>query len=122
LKSILKFGSDNTTKASQGPRDTVAPVISKIEISAKAITQAGILWKTDKPSSSQVEWGPKGSFGNKTEIQDDPVGGKLLGVVDHGVIVTGLKANTEYQYRVISHNKDGVEAISDTNPLTTPPE
>ncbi len=100
----------------------MAPVISEITISSKAIKEIAIFWKTDKPSSSQVEWGPKGSFGNKTEIQDDPVGGKSLGTVGHGVIVKGLTGNTEYQYRVISHNKDGVEAISDTNPVTTPSE
>jgi hypothetical protein len=122
LKSIFKFGSDNTTKTSQGVKDTTPPSISKVEVTTKAIKEVGIVWKTDKPSSSQVEWGPKGSFGNKTEIADDPVSGTTIGAVDHGVIVKGLTANTEYQYRVLSHTNGSSDAVSETNFFTTPSE
>ncbi len=123
LKSILKFGSDNTTKTSTGvSKDTVPPVISKVEVTTKAIKEAGIVWKTDKPSSSQVEWGPKGSFGNKTEITDDPASGTSIGLVDHGVIIKGLTGNTEYQYRVLSHTNGSADAVSETNFFTTPSE
>jgi hypothetical protein len=123
LKSILKFGSDNTTTTSQGKqKDTVPPTISGVEITSKAIKEVAIFWKTDKPSSSQVEWGPKGSFGNKTTIQDDPVSGTSMGVTSHGVIIKGLTANTEYQYRVLSHTDGSTDAVSATNTVTTPPE
>jgi hypothetical protein len=123
LKSILKFGSDNTTKTSMAaPKDTTPPAISGVEVTSKAIKEVGIIWKTDKPSSTQVEWGPKGSFGNKTEISDDPVSGASIGVTDHGVIVSGLTGNTEYQYRVISHTSGSADAVSDTNTFTTPAE
>jgi hypothetical protein len=123
LKSILKFGADNSTKTSQGPaKDTVAPTISKVEVTSKAIKEAAIRWMTDKPSSSQVEWGPKGSFGNKSEISDDPVSGSTIGTVDHGVIIKGLTGNTEYQYRVLSHTNGSQDAMSDTNYFTTPSE
>lgn len=120
---FLKLG-DNTTKVSQSTtsKDTVAPAISKVEVTSKAIKEAAIRWMTDKPSSSQVEWGPKGSFGNKTEIQDDPVSGTTIGVIDHGVIVKGLTGNTEYQYRVSSHTNGSQDAVSDTNYFTTPSE
>ncbi len=123
LKSILKFGSDNTTRTSQTtPKDTTPPVISKVEVTSKAIQEVAIRWATDKPSSSQVEWGPKGSFGNKSEITDDPVSGTTIGTVDHGVIIKGLTGNTEYQYRVISHTNGSTDAVSDTNTFTTPTE
>lgn len=122
LKSILKFGSDNTTKTSQGPRDTVPPVISNVKVTTTAIKQVGIEWFTDKPSSSQVEWGPKGSFGNKTAITDDPVSGTTIGTVDHGVIITDLTGNTDYQYRVLSHTNGSADAASDTNFFTTASE
>jgi hypothetical protein len=123
LKTIFKLGSDNTTKTSQGmPKDTTPPAISKVEVTSKAIKEVGIVWKTDKPSSTQVEWGPKGSFGNKTELQDDPVSGTSIGVTDHGVIVKGLTGNTEYQYRVMSHTNGSIDAGSDTNTFTTPAE
>jgi len=122
LKSIIKFGSDNTTKTSGVTKDTVPPAISKVEVTTKAIKEAGIVWKTDKPSSSQVEWGAKGSFGNKSEITDDPTSGTTIGAVDHGVIIKGLTANTEYQYRVLSHTNGSADAVSDTNYFTTPSE
>lgn len=123
LKSIFKFGSDNSTKTSSGvSKDTVPPTITKVEVTSKAIKEAGIVWKTDKPSSTQVEWGPKGSFGNKTEITDDPVSGTTIGAVDHGVIVKGLTGNTEYQYRVLSHTNGSADAVSSTNFFTTPSE
>jgi hypothetical protein len=123
LKSILKFGSDNSTKTSQGtPKDTTPPTIDKVEVTTKAIKEVGIVWKTDKPSSTQVEWGPKGSFGNKTELQDDPVSGTSIGVTDHGVIVKGLTGSTDYQYRVLSHTNGSVDAVSATNEFTTPSE
>jgi hypothetical protein len=123
LKSILKFGSDNTTKTSMGaPKDTTPPAISGVEVTSKAIKEVGIVWKTDKPSSTQIEWGPKGSFGNKTEIQDDPVSGTSIGVTDHGVILKGLTGNTEYQYRVLSHTNGSADAVSATNNFATPAE
>ncbi len=123
LKSILKFGSDNTTTTTTTKqKDTVPPTISGVEVTSKAIKEVAIFWKTDKPSSSQVEWGPKGSFGNKTEIQDDPVSGTSIGTVNHGVIIKGLTANTEYQYRVLSHTDGSVDAVSATNTVTTPSE
>ena len=123
LKSILKFGSDNSTKTSSNIiKDTVPPAISSVEVSSKAIKEAGILWKTDKLSSSQVEWGPKGSFGNKTEITEDPASGTSIGTVTHGVKITGLTGNTEYQYRVLSHTNGSADAVSDTNSFTTPSE
>jgi len=122
LKSILKFGSDNTTKTSQGTKDTVPPAISKVEVTTKAIKEVGIVWKTDKPSSSQVEWGIKGSFGNKTELSYDPASGTSIGLVDHGVIVKGLTGNTEYQYRVLSHTNGSADTVSETNFFTTPSE
>ena len=123
LKSIIKFGSDNSTKTSTGgPKDTVPPTISNVQVTTKAIKQAGIVWKTDKPSSSQVEWGPKGAFGNKTEITDDPASGTTIGAVDHGVIVTGLTGSTDYQYRVLSHTNGSADAVSGTDFFTTPSE
>ena len=122
LKSIFKFGSDNTTSTSTGVKDTAPPVISGVEVSSKAIKEVGILWKTDKPSSSQVEWGPFGSFGNKTEIADDPVSGTTIGAVDHGVVVKGLTGDTKYQYRVLSHTAGSADAVSATYDFTTPAE
>ena len=122
LKSILKFGSDNSTKISQGPRDTTPPVITGVEVSAAAIKEVGITWRTDDLSSSQVEWGPTISYGNKTDITDDPTSGKSAGLVTHGSKVSNLTGNTTYHYRVISKNKDGFESTSGDYTFTTSAE
>jgi hypothetical protein len=117
----FKFGSENATSSqSSGPKLTTPPKISDVKVSALAVQEVGIVWKTDQFSSSQVEWGTTTSYGNKTEVFDDPSTGKSLGVVDHGVTVKGLTGNTTYHYRVISRNKDGLESKSADNTFTTP--
>lgn len=120
LKSILKFGSDNTTKTSQGPTYTTPPAISNIKVTGTGTDGFNVTWDTDQLSSSQVEYGPKGSYTGKTDIELDPTTGKSLGTTSHGVTVKGLSASTDYQYRVISKNKDGLESPSDVNYVSTP--
>ena len=126
LKSIpfLSSGSSNATSTQDGwgPKLTTPPTITDVKTGTKAINEVAILWKTDQLSSSQVEYGPFGTFTNKTEIELDPTTKLSLGTVDHGVIIKGLQANTKYQYRVISKNKDGLESVSSTNDFTTPSE
>ena len=113
ITSLFKTGSDNTTQKTGGATLTVPPKISGVEVSAKAIQEVGIVWNTDQPSSSQVEWGPTTSYGNKTDIADDPSTGSSMGLVTHGVTVKGLTANTTYHYRVTSKNKDGLSSTSE---------
>jgi hypothetical protein len=128
LKSIpfLKIGSDNSTTTpgkTNGAKLTVPPTLTGVTTGTKAIKEVAILWKSDQLSSSQVEWGPFGSFTTKTTIEMDPTSGNSIGTTDHGVIIKGLQANTKYQYRVISKNKDGLETVSSpANDFTTPSE
>jgi phosphodiesterase/alkaline phosphatase D-like protein len=120
--TLLKIGSDNSTQKSGAATYTVPPKISGVQITAKAIKEVGIVWNTDQPSSSQVEWGADTTYGNKTTVADDPSTGQSLGVVTHGVKVSGLTANTTYHYRVISANKDKLSSMSEDDSFTTPSE
>jgi phosphodiesterase/alkaline phosphatase D-like protein len=120
LKAIPFLKSDNTTQKSGGATLTTPPKISGVQVSAKAVQEVGIVWTTDQPSSSQVEWGPDTSYGSKTDVTDDPSTGTSMGLVTHGVTVKGLTANTTYHYRVISKNKDGLSSTSEDNSFTTP--
>jgi hypothetical protein len=123
LKAIpfLKSASDNSTTGSNsgGPKLTVPPTISDIKVNAGFVDGANITWSTDQLASGQVEYGAFGTFTTKSTIDTDPVGGKNAGSVTHGITLKGLTASTKYQYRVISHNKDGIEAVSSTNDFTT---
>jgi hypothetical protein len=119
ITTLLKIG-DNTTQKAGGATLSTPPKITGVQVTATAIKEVGIVWNTDQPSSSQVEWGPTTSYGNKTEIADDPTSGASMGLVTHGVTVKGLTASTTYHYRVISTNKDKLTSQSEDYSFTTP--
>ncbi len=117
LKSLpFQTGSDNGTTSS-GQKYTTAPTIKNVKLTATGVDGFSVMWDTDQPSDSVVEYGPKGgsTFPNKSEVWD-----KGLVMTSHGVVVKGLTANTEYQYRCISTNKDGLTGMSDIMYVTTP--
>jgi len=118
--SVPGITSDNTTKTTQSPGAPPKIVAESVKIQGTPFLDGFIVnWTTDKNASSQVEYGPKGSFTGKTEIEKDATTNQILYPILHAVIVKGLNKNTEYQYRVISKSVDGVEAMSDTNYVTT---
>lgn len=86
--------------------------ISGLAPQSVADTSAIIMWQTTKPSSGIVEWGPSGSYANRTDTTDGT--GR-----SHAVVLKGLKPDTVYQYRVIAVDLCGNEIISDGQDLTT---
>ncbi len=77
-----------------------APVITSVGAVA-GTDRATITWTTDTPADSQVEYGAGTSYGLTTP--PDPVQ-----VTSHTVLLSGLSADTVYQYRVRSSNATGV--------------
>jgi len=122
LKALpFKFGSDNSTSSSStGPKLTTAPTITNVKITATGVDGFCVTWDTNQFSSSQVEYGPKGSFTLKTDVTDTPSKTSMGIMTSHGACVKGLTAKTDYQYRVKSVNKDGLEGVSDVNYVSTP--
>jgi len=121
LRSLpFGFGSENATSQSTGTEYTTPPTISNVTVTATGVDGFCVTWDTDQFSSSQVEYGPEGSFTSKTEVIDQPSSTNLGVMTSHGVCVKGLQANTKYQYRCISTNKDGLTGMSGTNYVTTP--
>ena len=49
----------------------------------------------------------------------DPTSGKSAGVIDHGIVLTGLNPETTYNYKVKSKDAAGNEAISEAKTFTT---
>jgi hypothetical protein len=92
--------------------DTTAPVLSAIQ--ATAITRSGatILWSSDEPADSQVEYGTTTSYGSTTTL--DPTL-----VTSHTVSLSGLAASTLYHYRVKSKDGSGNPAVSADFSFTT---
>ena len=64
-----------------------------------------IVWATDEPATSQVEYGTTLAYGSSTPL--DPA---LL--TSHSVVLTGLVPQTSYYYRLHSRDAAGNEKIS----------
>jgi hypothetical protein len=75
-------------------------VVSLITASGAAIT-----WTTDKPSDSQVEYGPTTSYGRRAVLDPSLV-------TAHVVTLSGLAAGTPYHYRVKSKDVAANMAVS----------
>lgn len=93
--------------------DTTAPVISDIVVSNISNDQATIIWQTDKPSTSTVEYGLDTSYGNQAT---DPT----LTMV-HSITLTGLNHHTTYHFRVKSWDgsPQANEAVSGDQTFST---
>lgn len=119
VNSILGFSG--STSGGSTVVDTTSPVITFTEQPTVSATSASIIWETDEPSSSQVEWGTTNSYGTLTPTtpDTDPTGGQYLGVVTHSVVLSGLQPNTTYHYRVKSKDAAGNEAVSADKTFTT---
>ena len=92
--------------------DTTAPSISAISSSSITQTSATINWTTNEASNSQVEYGPTTSYGSNTTLD-------TTDVTAHSVNISGLTANTTYQYRVKSRDAANNLATSANGTFTT---
>jgi hypothetical protein len=87
------------------------PIISAI-VSVPTPSSALITWATDKPATSQVEYGTTTAYGSQT-----PADSTLL--TAHSVTLIGLAASTTYQFRVHSTDAGGNAAVSVNLSFTT---
>lgn len=104
--------TQQSSKAKPGTSDTSAPVISDVEVTSITKTSAVITWSTDKPSSSQV------NYGISTERDFSTTIDKNL-VTRHSVTIQYLKPATNYHFIVRSADEKGNEALSDDSTFKT---
>ncbi len=71
-----------------------------------------IAWKTSRPSTGQVEYGPQATYGNKTAPE-------LTLLESHSAVVQNLQPKTAYHFRVRSVDCCGLEVISEDYVVTT---
>jgi WD40 repeat protein/subtilase family serine protease len=91
--------------------DPNPPQISNIRVDAQ-INRATIQWTTDEPSTSQVEYRRQG----ETTWQRTNLDTNL--VTDHTVTITGLVGHRTYEFRVLSRDECGNEAVSEIGTFT----
>ena len=94
--------------------DNSPPVISNVSSSNVTSSSATILWNTDEPADSRIEYGITDSYGTFS-IPDPAL------VTSHGIALTGLSYNTLYHYRVHSRDAAGNPAVSGDFSFTTQP-
>lgn len=92
--------------------DTTPPVISGINVTNLTTTSATITWNTDKPATSQVNFGTTTAYGSST-----PLDSAL--VTAHSQTISGLSANTLYNFQVISKSGSGAQSTSTNATFTT---
>jgi IPT/TIG domain/Purple acid Phosphatase, N-terminal domain/Fibronectin type III domain len=85
---------------------------SNVASSAVTSTSAKILWKTNKLSDSQVEYGTTMSYGSATVVNSALV-------LDHSQTLSGLQPSTTYHYRVRSKDQGGSITLSANYTLKT---
>ena len=93
--------------------DVTPPVISAITNSAPTSSTVTILWTTDEPSDSQVDYGLTNAYGQTSTLNANLV-------TSHSVALSGLMANSLYHFEVKSKDASSNLAVSvDYTFLTT---
>lgn len=85
--------------------DLTVPVISGVSVSGVTTSSALIIWSTNEPSTSQVEYGTTLAYGLAFPLDTTLV-------TSHSVDLSGLESDTIYHFRVKSKDEAGNEAIS----------
>ncbi len=88
------------------------PVISNVRAVNVTRNGAVVLWTTDVPATSQVEYGRTGDYGSLS-----PKDGTLA--TSHTVVLSNLSGRTYYHYRAISTNAAGQTSVSYNNTFRT---
>jgi hypothetical protein len=102
-----------------GAPDTIAPTISGVSASSIGTTSATIVWSTDEPATSRVEYGTTTGYGASANGSGY--------VTSHSLALSGLSAGTLYHFKVSSTDSAGNTRSSadftftTAAPDTTPP-
>ena len=106
----LTASSSVSVTVSNTPGGT-PPTISAVA-STPSTSGALVIWATDQPATSQVEYGPTTAYGGQSSLDSSLV-------TSHSVTLSGLSSSTIYQFRVHSTNAGGNAAVSGNFNFTT---
>jgi hypothetical protein len=96
-------GPSNEADTTSFEPDTTPPVVSNVQVSGTTHDTAVIVWSTDEPSNSEVQYGTAtGTWGNYPHSEFD-----AALVTAHSVELTGLLSSTSYRFMVGSTDGSG---------------
>jgi PKD repeat protein len=102
LQGALRAGSITTMDVRLVPNP--APKIYNIVLSGVTYDAATIMWETDQPSDSMVDYGTTDACG--TSVADAAL------TQSHRITLTGLHPDTTYHFRITAHNSAGLPSSS----------
>ena len=97
-----------------GAGDTTPPVISDVQAVDVADHAARIIWTTDEPANSLVEYGLDENYGSSASGEGF--------ATSHSVALGGLSPGAAYHYRVVSADAAGNSASTGDATFTTAPD
>jgi hypothetical protein len=100
----LTTSAGATVTVANGSIDMTAPVISQVSTAVTASTVT-IGWATNEPSTTQVEYGTTRKYGALAPLD-------LTLATSHSQVITGLRPNTWYYFRVQSRDAAGNLGLS----------
>ena len=105
-QGLLSASPNLTFSTLATPTPTVTgAVISSVATSGIATTSATITWTTDKPSTTQVVYGPTIGYGGSTVLN-------ATLATAHSITLTGLMPGTTYNFMAMSNVATGLPAQS----------
>lgn len=114
VKATNRAGLESEEGRSNGITvDTIPPVISQLAVESVNYSTVRVIWSTDEPSTSRVEYGLTSAYGTLT-----PLDSRL--VIGHIMNISGLALSNTYYYRVYSKDAAGNEAVSEGGTFNTP--
>ena len=88
--------------------DTTAPVITDVSVEDVTSVSARVVWTTNEPADSFVDFGAEGEYLNLR-------GDSSVYSTEHSVLLDGLDPGTEYTFRVRSFDETLNETIEDNS-------
>jgi peroxiredoxin len=111
---IITMDSNRSVTAYFRLKDTTSPTISEVKPSSYSDVSATITWETDKPATSQVEYGKTKDYGLRATSDSELT-------TSHEIQLTALEPAKTYYFKLKSQDQCGNEATHEGK-LTTPSE
>ncbi|HTA75829.1 MAG TPA: hypothetical protein VK791_01585 [bacterium] len=116
FNDYLYAGSENQAALLRSTYDMARnPIISELKIDRVTSQSVVLSWVTDIAATSEVHYGEKAD-----EIEMNQMFQDKSQTLKHKVFLTGLKADTEYELKVLSAHRSSSLAVTQTLSLKTP--
>jgi hypothetical protein len=109
--SIVCGGSASTSIEPEFPPGQAGQGISAVSVDTTLVS-AIVRWHSDTPTSSAVSYGETSSYGTNSSYDASMV-------MNHQVLIGGLKASTTYHFRVAGADADGNAVFSGDSTFVT---